>query len=141
MTPVDYCEESPKKKKRPRSPKGLQKQIAEVKGKIQIKSECITHLKKAIYILNIEHDKRKIADLDVEEYIILLDDGDYTPPCTNDAGPSNLLLNHEDDCIEVNRRRPAPQMSTITTGISKVMVDRDFSLEYSYTTKVRQIIY
>lgn len=58
ISPVDYCESS-KKERRQLSPKGGRKKIAEVERKLRIKSEYITHLKKAIHVLNLEHDKKK----------------------------------------------------------------------------------
>lgn len=73
--------------------------------------------------------------MDVALYDELLNDGDYTPPCTNEAGPSNTTFNDEDDCVVVNVGNRMTQKCSITTGITEVLVDRDFSLEYSYTMK------
>lgn len=133
---MNYCE-STQKKKRQLRPTGQRKRIADTKEIIRIKSERLTLLKEAIYILNRDSDKRQIADMDVQEYNNLLDDNDYTTPCTSEAGPSQLPSNPDDECIIVETGKRVTQIITATSEMSELKVERDFSLEYSYTTKVR----
>lgn len=73
---MNYCE-CLKKNKIRSSPKSHRKEIADALENIRDKSELITRKKKAIYNLNLEHDGRKVEDLndtDIEEYHDLIDD-------------------------------------------------------------------
>lgn len=136
LPPVNYCE-SRKKKKRQLRPTAQRKRIAGIAKNIRIKSERLTLLKKAIYILNRDSDKREIADLDVQEYNELFDDDDYTSPCTKKADPTQLPSNPDDECIVVETGNRVTQMIAATSEMIELKVDRDFSLEYSYSTTVR----
>lgn len=134
---MNYCE-SPKKKKRRSSPKGHRKKIADALKKIQIKSELITCQKKALFILNLENDGRKVEDLndtDIEEYHDLIDDDNDMPQDMDNVGRSDSPADDEelDECIFV---RANSETAVIRTGIAPIEIDKAFSSEYSFTTNV-----
>lgn len=135
---VNYCESANKNKRRS-SPKGHRKKIADALGNIRIKSELITRKKKALYILNLENDGRKVEDLndtDIEEYQGLIDDDNNgVPQDMDDIARSSLPVDDEDldDCIII---RAIGDTAIIKTGTALIEVDKDFSNEYSFTTNV-----
>lgn len=141
LVPLNYCE-SPKKKRRASSPKGYRKRIADIKSKLKVKSEHLSRLKKAIGILNRQVDKKNIdvlSDTELEEYDELVDDNDNVLQNTTDA--PHLPTIDDNDCIEVSADNRAIRANAITTGVdvAELLTDRDFSLEYSYTTDVSYI--
>lgn len=110
---------------------------------IKVKSERITALKRALGTMNRDSDKRCIVDLDqldLDEYDDLLDD-DETPQCIADVPTPQTSSNEEvdDDCFAINTDQQATQPNIMTIGVEEMLleIDRDFSLEYSYTTDVR----
>lgn len=112
------------------------------KEQLKIKSERITSLKKAIHVLNQQKDKKEVVDLDnsdIEQFEDLLDEAghldDEIPTTINEcgSGSSTLATNDDtDDLILIG----APRSTAITAGISPIELDREFSLEYTYTTDV-----
>lgn len=78
ITPLNYSEDDregyvPVQ----RSLNEQQQEMASVYERIRIKAERITNLKKALNVLNIQNDKRKIEDIDlsdVDEFDVLLSD-------------------------------------------------------------------
>lgn len=137
---MNYCE-SPKKKKRHSSPKGHRKKIADALNKIRIKSEVITCQKKAIYILNLENDGRKIEDLndtDIEEYHDLIDDDNDVPQDMDDVGRSDSPADDE-EVVECIFPTTNSETAIIRTGIALIETDKDFSSEYSFTINVSSI--
>lgn len=139
---MDYCE-SPKKKRNRSSPQGYRKRVADEKAKIEIKSERISRIKKAIFILNRQSDKREIEELDdveVAEYHDLLDDDNNGPQSIDDIGVLHSTHNDEamDDCVAVGVGANN-QVNIITTEIAPVEVDNVFSCKYGFTINVSSI--
>lgn len=145
--PMDYCE-SQKRKKCQSKPKGHQKHIADLKENIKVKSEHLSLLKRAVRILNRAYDKKNIDnvdEMDLQEYDDLIDAGSCVPQNMEVFGTSQSLSNEEtdDDCVVVGAgsRTRATRTNAITEGVGEVelQIDKDFSLEYSYTTDVSWI--
>lgn len=138
LRPVDYCDR-PAKKRRIKPQTDEEKQIDDLMERIKIKSERLTNLKAAVRILNRENDQNEIIDVeDLDEFNQLLDD-DYIPQSSDvDTSISPADIDENGDCIMVTTRSKTTQRSTITSGIdARVLeVDRDLSVEYSYTTDV-----
>lgn len=89
-----------------------QTELAKLKGKIHETIEKITELNTAITLHNRVKDKMSIDD--VEEFEILFEDSD-----TDDVGEVHEL---EDTAMETN-----------------LQVDREFSLEYGFTSDVSRL--
>lgn len=143
LIPLNYCELT-KKKRRVLKPKGHRKKIADTKLKIKVKSEHLSRLKKAIGILNRQIDKRCIdvvSDTELEEYEDLIDDNGSVPQNTNGTSQSHSPTNDDDDCIILGAGNETTRTNAITTEMdaAELLIDREFSLEYSYTTSVREI--
>lgn len=143
LIPLNYCE-SPKKKRRATNPRGHQKKIATIKSKLKVKSEHLSRLKKAIGILNRQIGRRcidVISDTELEEYDDFIDDNDSVPQNTKGTSQSHSTTNDDDDCIMIGAGNRTTRTNAITVGMdaAELLIDRDFSLEYSYTTDVREI--
>lgn len=95
-------------------------------------------MKKAVYFWNCRIDQRKIDfidDEDVDEFDDLLDDVGMPPNIEeNDPVPPNNET--EDDCIVIGAPREHQPNSNELEMVT-LEVDRDFSLEYCFTTDVR----
>lgn len=137
--PLNYCE-STKKKRRVSKPTGYRKEIADIKSKIKVKSEHLSRLKKAIGILNRQIDKRcidVISDTELEEYDHLIDDNGSVPQNSNGTSQADSTTNDDDDCILIGPGNQTTRANAITAA--ELLIDRDFSLDYTYTTDVREI--
>lgn len=92
--------------------------------------------------MNIENDRRNIVDvddLDLDEFDNLLDDSIPRHHVVEGATCSSLKEQLNDDCVEVVTGNRATRSNAIMVGVqaAPLEIDRDFSLEYSYTTDVR----
>lgn len=143
MYPLNYCE-NPKKKRRVSNPRGYRKEIADIKLKIKVKSERLSRVKKAIWIINRQIDKRcidVISDTELEEYDHLIDDNGSVPQNSNGTSHSDSTTNDDDDCIMIGADNQTTQANAITVGVdaTELLIDRGFSSDYTYTIDVRQI--
>lgn len=139
--PVSYCELSPKKKRL-----NHQNDIATAMEEVRVKVERLTYLKRSIDVLNRQLDKREIMDIndeELEEFRDLLTEagtGNVGMPTTIDeceAVSSERANIDSEDCILIEPHiRSASGSSNISTGIDPLDIDRDFSVEYTYTTDV-----
>lgn len=141
--PVNYCEDGPKRKRRDHVPTDVEIVIEEIK----IKVERLTHLKRSIDVLNRQHDKKEVMDIDdddIEEFNKLLEakdnERDEVPRTIDecDFGTSNDATNDDSDELIVMNSGPAS--SGIITGITGIEIDEEFSMQYSYTTDVSSSI-
>lgn len=77
--------------------------------------------------------------MDLQEYDDLIHADIHVPQNIEVVGTSQSLSNDEidDDCIVVGAGSRT-RTNAITTGVGEVdlLIDKDFSLEYSYTTDV-----
>lgn len=106
----------------------------------------MTFLKRSIGVLNLQHDKKEVMDIDecdVEEFNKLLEAKDMR----NDEVPTRIeecvfdqtndAIDNSDDVLLVESGRALrPARSRIVAGITPTEVDKDFSLEYTYTSDV-----
>lgn len=80
-------------------------------------------------------------EMDLEEYDDLIDGDISGPQNIKDVSTSHSSSNADtdDDCIEVGAGSRTTRTNSITTGVGGVglLIDRDFSLEYSYMADVR----
>lgn len=138
---VNYCE---REKKVPTTNRP-QSDYAETKQSIKIKVERISNLKKAINIRNQQRDKIKIDDIDdvdVEKIQELIEESDdEMPPIIDEAGPSQQPNNEEeaDSIIEIispNGAIASTSNMDCADQTTRMETDKEFSLEYSYTTDV-----
>lgn len=94
ITPINYSEDDRERHVAvQRQLNEQQQEMANAYERIRIKSERITNLKKALNILNIQHDKRKIEDIDlsdVDEFDVLLSD-EETPDEPNMVSRQNPI--------------------------------------------------
>lgn len=137
MYPVVYSEHVEKKKRI--NPNSAQTDIAVAKNELKIKLEYMTRFKNALRILNQQNDQKEIANLDdsdIEEFECLLDgDEPNVPVNMDDYEPNSSKLASEDDVGDLFVVS-APEPTSITTGVDPVEIDKEFSIEYSYTTDV-----
>lgn len=114
MTPLDYDENDKKdtKRKRPKT------EYALLKDEIFTTIEHITNLNRALYVQN------KLID-DLDEIQELLDNSD------SDSDSDEELIE-----IEASSSN-AHEVSTSST--QNLQIDREFSLEYGYTTDVSSL--
>lgn len=141
LVPLNYCL-SPKKKRGVSNPTGHRLEVLELKSTLKVKSEDLSRLKKAIEILNCQIDKKcvdVISDGELEEYDDLIDNGGSAPQNTNGTPQSHSTTNDDDDCIVIGAGSQTVCTNAITVGIAELLIDRDFSSEYTYITDVREI--
>lgn len=138
---MDYSET---KKKKPSNNRPLT-DYAETKQSINIKIERISNLKKAIYIRNQQRDKILIEDIDdndVDEIQNLIEESDDEIPSNIEeivpSKHSNTINDEEvDDTIQIVADNAATALAShIATGIHRMEIDEEFSVQYSYTTGV-----
>lgn len=140
---MNYGESKAKRQRRD----SWQNDIERVVEEIKIKVERMTYLKRSIDVLNRQHDKREVMDLeegDIEEFNKLLEakniDNEEVPTTIDEceAGQSKEVSNDDsDDVIFIDSQRKLPPgPKGITTGIAPIAIDGNFSLEYTYTTDV-----
>lgn len=132
--------------KRKRKPNCKQTAVAQVKERIRIKCEHMTRLKSAINALNRQHDRREVLDLcesDCEEIndLIVESDGQNEEVPTNMSecevdGPLEIANDGDLDDLLLIDPPSVSASSAIRAGILPIEVDREFSLEYTYTTDV-----
>lgn len=126
-----------------RKTNGNQSGVAQFKKKIRIECEQLSRLKSAIGALNRQYDRREVLDVcesDCEQIndLIASPDQQNEEVPTNmtecEAGSSNIVTAADpDDVLLIGL---SPTTSVIRTGITPFEVDRDFSLEYTYTVDV-----
>lgn len=133
MQPNNYCEISPKKTV------AVSVEMAQAKAELKIKIERLTNLNKALKVLNLQNDKRRVelvTDSDLEEIDDIMD----TEPDHEmgirlaDTLQSSHVADSEDVIILGFENQP-PQ-PTISVGIQSLEVDEDLSLQYSFTVDV-----
>lgn len=109
--PVDYCEDKPKRKRRDHVPTDVENVIEEIK----IKVERLTHLKRSVDVLNRQHDKKEVMDIDdddIEEFNKLLEakdnERDEVPITVDecDFGTPNDASNDDSDELIVMESGP-----------------------------------
>lgn len=138
IAPVDYCEREEKKQLSRRPLNGC----ARIKGKIKIKIERISNIKKALYIRNQQRDKQKIQDPDVDAIDDLFDESDDDSVADIDeieARPSSSANTDEsmDDLVEIVAQNGlTTNAGGTTSAIAQMEVDTEFSLEYSFVVDV-----
>lgn len=116
VLPIDYDE---KDKKQPKNRSRPKTEYGKVNEKISKAIEDICELKKALYIQNLIKDKISVDDLsEIED---LLDDSDS-------EDESTTIDDFETDSSHADGASPP--------AIQNLHVDREFSLEYSFTTDV-----
>lgn len=130
LVPINYCENEKKNPVRRCAPKS---ECAKIREKIMINVERITYLKRGISIHN------RLKDRDVEEIQELLNSSDEDT-VEDEAAPLSVTNNDEsaEDLIDMVSEMDylVDEPNEITTGITGLEGDRDFSLEYGYTTDV-----
>lgn len=141
LYPLNYCE-SPKKKRGVSNPRGHRLKIVELKSKLKVKLENVSLIKKAIRVLNRQVDKKcvdVISDVELEEYDDLIDNSGSVPQNTNGTSQSHSSTNDEDDCIMIGAGSQSTRTNAIMVGMdaAELLIDRDFSMEYTYITDVR----
>lgn len=143
LFPVNYDESDVKRKRKPNS---TQTDVAEIKQQIQIKCEHLSLLKRAINTLNRQHDRREVLDVcesDCDEINDLIEPSDQQNeevPINMDecdiGGPSGIANDDDSDDLLVIGHPSSSTSRVIRTGIIPFEVDKEFSLEYTYTTDV-----
>lgn len=116
--------------------KGYRKELDDMKNAVKVKSEHLSRLKRAVYVLNGAINKRSkniVDELDLEEYEELIDDGDRPPL---DQVSSNEDPEQDDSCVLMDNNQSAAYAGIMNDHALEV--DPDFSLQYSFVTDVRQ---
>lgn len=115
-----------------------QNPVTKLKCEIRIKSERISNLKKAIIVYNQQIDKRNVETIggdDLAEFEALIDD-DMVREREIETAPVPLDEESDDVLIIGNESEPIGQ-GVMLPGVEPLQVDRNFSLQYTYTTDVR----
>lgn len=111
--------------------------ISQLKGEIKIKAERITNLKKAMLVMNQYIDKRKVQDIDeddLKEFENLFDDdivGEREIEPVQVAEPEE-----PDDVVIVGVEEERDGRNVFRVGVEPLEVDRNLSLQYTYSTDV-----
>lgn len=120
--------------------------MAQIKKKIQIKCEHLSLLKSAINVLNRQNDRREVLDVcesdcdEINDLIAASDQRNEEVPTNMDEceidGPSGIANDDDLDDLLLIGQPAASTSSVIRAGIIPFEVDKEFSLEYTYTTDV-----
>lgn len=131
--PMDYCEISPKK------PSAVAVEMTQAKAELKIKVERLTNLNKALVVLNLQNDKRRVelvTDSDLEEIEDIMDtEPDHDAIHRSDNAPQALNDTDSEDVIilgPVNQ----PKQPSLSIGVLPLEVDEDLSVQYSFIVDV-----
>lgn len=113
--------------------------MTQAKAELKIKIERVTNLNKALLVLNLQNDKRRVefvTESDLEEIDDIMDtEPDHEPGiCPVNTPQSSHDRDSEDVIILGFENRPAN--TVISVGVQPLEVDEDLSLQYSFTVDV-----
>lgn len=135
LRPIDYSEISPEK------PCAVSVGMTRAKTELKIKIERLTNLNKALLVLNLQNDKRRVqlvTDSDLEEIEDIMDTEPNHEPGIRSADEAQTAHDADNEVVIIlgfEKQPPQPQ-PTISVGVEPLEVDEDLSLQYSFTVDV-----
>lgn len=112
--------------------------IQKLKLAIKIESQRITNSKRGVFMCNQQINKKNteiISEEDLEEFEVLIED-DNLREAQNNATP--LAEEEQSDDIMIIEEGPVRNVRNgVLPGVAPLHIDRNLSLEYTYTTDVR----